>query len=273
MKTSKKFLIAAAALMAVPLSSQAASTIIFNDTFESGTGDWYRAWTGGSTSLTTDSDRLSFTFGDTGAQEVIGRSFDAQTIPVGGSLTVTFDFRQTSATGIFRVGFYDLSTAITQNGWAQTNDGSFAGYTTFIRSSTSNVARQENGPFNTTVSQAYPTVGATAGGVTVNPITTSGGSTFHTFQDNTDYQFSFTIDRVSATQMDTRLIVMEGAIERFNVVGSQTSGTQFTDFNTLVLRTSSGTALYDNIEVTFIPEPSTALLGGLGMLCLLRRRR
>lgn len=31
--------------------------------------------------------------------------------------------------------------------------------------------------------------------------------------------------------------------------------------------------LIDNIQVSTIPEPSAALLGGLGMLCLLRRRR
>jgi hypothetical protein len=38
--------------------------------------------------------------------------------------------------------------------------------------------------------------------------------------------------------------------------------------------TSSGmTADADNFSVTVIPEPSTALLGGLGMLALLRRRR
>ncbi|GEM_PF-3840905 len=264
-------LLAASALAAT--SSQA--TVVFTDTFESGTGDWYRAWSGGSTSLTTDNDRLSFTFADTGAQEVIGRSFDSQTIPVGGSLTVTFDFRQTSSTGIFRVGFYDLSEgAFDAGGWAQTSTGSYAGYTTFIRDNGSNIARRENGNFNTTVSQAYPTVGTNQGsGGTVSDITDSGGGTNFSFANDTDYQFSFTIDRVSATQMDTRLLVMEGATERYNVVGSQTSGTLHTDFNTVVLRTSSGTALYDNIQLTYIPEPSTALLGGIGMLCLLRRRR
>jgi len=29
----------------------------------------------------------------------------------------------------------------------------------------------------------------------------------------------------------------------------------------------------DNITLNFIPEPSSALLGGLGLLALLRRRR
>jgi len=37
---------------------------------------------------------------------------------------------------------------------------------------------------------------------------------------------------------------------------------------------SDGTTLQSfRVEITVVPEPSTALLGGLGMLCLLRRRR
>jgi len=36
---------------------------------------------------------------------------------------------------------------------------------------------------------------------------------------------------------------------------------------------SSGTSRFTNFSVTAIPEPTTALLGGLGMLALLRRRR
>lgn len=36
-------------------------------------------------------------------------------------------------------------------------------------------------------------------------------------------------------------------------------------------QTASGTV--DNLSLTVVPEPSAALLGGLGMLALLRRRR
>lgn len=36
---------------------------------------------------------------------------------------------------------------------------------------------------------------------------------------------------------------------------------------------SGGNAIYDNLQLSVIPEPSAALLGGLGMLALLRRRR
>ena len=34
-----------------------------------------------------------------------------------------------------------------------------------------------------------------------------------------------------------------------------------------------GVGVVDNFSISAIPEPTTALLGGLGMLCLLRRRR
>jgi hypothetical protein len=30
---------------------------------------------------------------------------------------------------------------------------------------------------------------------------------------------------------------------------------------------------FDNVRLVAVPEPSAALLGGLGMLCILRRRR
>ena len=65
---------------------------------------------------------------------------------------------------------------------------------------------------------------------------------------------------------------MEGATVRYSVGGSQTSGTQLTDFDAAMLRVDSGTALFDNVQLTVIPEPSAALLSGLGLLALLRRR-
>ena len=66
---------------------------------------------------------------------------------------------------------------------------------------------------------------------------------------------------------------MDGTTEVYSVAGSQTTGTTLNTFDTAVLRADSGTALYDNVELSVIPEPSAALLGGLGMLALLRRRR
>ena len=49
-----------------------------------------------------------------------------------------------------------------------------------------------------------------------------------------------------------------------------------TDFDHLAIGFGSswtGTKYIDDVIVTFVPEPSSALLGGLGLLALLRRRR
>jgi hypothetical protein len=37
--------------------------------------------------------------------------------------------------------------------------------------------------------------------------------------------------------------------------------------------TTNGVGVYDNLNISIVPEPSAALLGGLGALLLLRRRR
>ncbi len=222
--------------------------VIFTDTFEEGTGDWYKAYSSGSQILTNVGGRLSFTFADTGGNEVIGRSFPLQTIAVGDTITLSFDFRPTSNTGIFRVGLYEITGGdITAGNWAsRSSEETYAGYTTFIRSNGSNIARREVSNFTTGAGNQYPTYGT----VGSTAITTSGGSTNFAFQDNTDYQFTFSVTRVSETQTDTKLLVMEGETERYNVAGSQTSGDHLDAFNAAVLRISSGAALFNNIVLT-----------------------
>ncbi len=248
------------------------ASVIFTDTFDSGTGNWHMAYSNDDSTLANDGDgRLSWTTAsDGGGTEVIGRSFTSQTIPVGYTITLSFDYRQTSATGIFRLGLYNLSEgAFSADDWANTSTGTYAGYTTFIRDNGSNVARREAASFTTSVNNGYPTLGT----VGISNITTAGGTTNYTFENNKDYQFSFSITRTSATQTDTLFTVMDGATVRYSVAGSQTSGTHLDVFDTAVLRVQSGTALFDNVQVSVIPEPSTALLGGIGLLALLRRRR
>lgn len=200
-------------------STAHAASVIFNDTFDSGTGAYYRAYTTANTALTNTANRLSFAVSTFGGNQVIGRSFSTQTLAVGDSITLTLDFRQTSATGIFRLGLYDLSAgAFGAAGWANTDNGTYAGYTTFIRNNGTNIARRESASFTTATNTGYPTAAAPSGAVT--DITTSGGSTDFTFANNTDYQFTFNITRSSATQTDTLLTVMEGATTRYSVGGS-----------------------------------------------------
>ena len=61
-----------------------------------------------------------------------------------------------------------------------------------------------------------------------------------------------------------------------NVNGNQYNGNPFTDNVLFQFRSTTGNDFYLDdvlISVTVVPEPSVALLGGLGLLALLRRRR
>ena len=49
--------------------------------------------------------------------------------------------------------------------------------------------------------------------------------------------------------------------------------TEANDFGSLLLSKNATSGSYSNLTLTQIPEPSVALLGGLGLLALLRRRR
>ncbi len=274
--TSKSNITILAAALAI--ASHASATTIFTDTFDSGTGAWYKAYNNGTdTALTNSSGSLSWSVGANGgdAYGVIGRSFSGQTLAVGDSILFSFDFTPTSDTGIVRVGLHDLSggAAASADDWANTATGAYAGYATFFRSTGSNATRVEDGPMTTTANTAYPLYMGSNGGASNSTITTSGGSTDYPFVNNSTYQVSFEITRTSASQVDTLLTVLDGATTAYSVVGSQTSGTTYDAFNTAAVRISDGTALFDNVQVEVIPEPSAALLGGLGMLLMLRRRR
>ena len=229
---------------------------VFTDTSDTGTGAWYKAHSNPNTSLVNDSGRLSFAPGaEAGGYEVIGRPFSTQTIAVGETISLSCDFRQTSATGILRFGLYDLSVGgFAADNWSNRSSGTYAGYTTFIRDNGTNIARRESANFTTDFGNGYPTYGVTGS----TDITSSGGATNFTFQNNTDYQFTFSITRVSETRTDTLLTVREGEIIRYSVGGSQTSGTQLGVFDTAVVRVDSGTALFDNLRVRVIrPLPES----------------
>ena len=184
---------------------------------------------------------------------MIGRGFRSQTIGVGDTITLSFDFRQKAATGILRFGLHNLvEVAVSADHWARTSSGSYAGYTTFIRDNGTNIARSETADFDNRDDNNFPTHGTSG---TTRTITVDGGNTNFTFQNDTDYQFTFSVTRVSEDQTDTVLLVMEGDTERYNVVGSHTSSPHFDTFNAATLRVGgSGTALFNNIELLG-PEP------------------
>ncbi len=271
--SSVRIFLASASLLFAPLTLHAA--VVFNDTFDSGTGNWYRYGTSGT--LTNTGEQLSWTRNATGPQEAIGRSFATQTIGVGESIRLSFDFTQSAGTSantnLIRAGLYNVGSPITADNWGNNNIGAWSGYYSFIRddSSSGNVARQHSGTTTKlTADFGNPGSGPSEGGVA---ITNPSNSTQFDIVNGATYQGVFEVFRTSATEMTTLFTLSSGSTTHFSVQGI-TSAVQG-DFNTVVLRTSTNTAaqLFDNIQVSVIPEPSTALLGGLGLLALLRRRR
>jgi hypothetical protein len=96
----------------------------------------------------------------------------------------------------------------------------------------------------------------------------------------------------AANTVDTPLILLmtlsgnnSGTTNSWNLAESVTitngvGGINFTNDARFVFKYHSGTNLgngndtwFDNVEISYVPEPSAALLGGLGFLVLLRRRR
>jgi hypothetical protein len=271
MKASlKKHLLVAAGLTVFSASSHA--TVIFTDTFGSGTGSWFRA-SNVNTLVNNGSGQLSWSSSNglgspnDGVAQVIGRSMAAQTLTVGQTIRLTFDYTQTTATAgdILRVGFYNVATPPTADAWSTSGTlvGAFSGYTTFVRdaSGSGNVARSESAS-DTNLVTTGPTT-AFAGAVT---ITSPANAQTLDIMVNTQYQAVFDVTLTTASQINTLFTLSNG----FSVAG-QTS-TVYNGFDMVALRTINS-ALFDNIQVEVIPEPGAALLGGLGLLALLRRRR
>ena len=268
MKTPANFTAISAASLLLFAASSANGAIVFTDTFDTGTGNWYRYGTTGT--LTNTDEQLSWSRADTGPREAIGRSFATQTIGIGESIRMSFDFTQSAGTSgsgnIIRAGFYNVGTPIAADNWGVGNNiGAWSGYYTFIRdnSNSGNIARQHS---------ATSTSGGSGPSEAGTTITDPSNTTQFDIVNGVTYQGVFEVFRTSATEMTTLFTLSSGATTHFSVQGI-TSAVQ-SDFNTVVFRTSVTSAqLFDNIQVSVIPEPSTALLGAFGMLALLRRRR
>lgn len=252
MKISYPILSIAAVLsMAV---SAAQAQILFTDTFDSGTGDWYRA--GSVNTLANASGQLSWSpiigGGGDADRQVIGRAFSAQTLAVGQTIRLSFDYTQNASTAgdIMRVGFYNVATPIAADGWsvAGTLIGAFSGYTGFIQDNVaSNPIRTDSGT-DTNLTTTGPTIGGTI------LSTISGNTVAFNIIQGTQYQVVFELTRTSLTQMDASFSLSGGATPHQLITGS-TSIVQ-DNFNTVVLR-SVGPTLFDNIQVEVTPDLTT----------------
>ena len=98
---------------------------------------------------------------------------------------------------------------------------------------------------------------------------TSAGSTAVRVNDFLKHSGLFTMTRTGADEYTFEVrydsaVVATGT----SVIGAYTS------FNEVVFSQGGGNNFsIDNVTVTFVPEPASAMLGALGALALLRRRR
>jgi hypothetical protein len=236
--------------------------VIFTDTFDSGTGSWFKAAPVVGDSLSATGGQLVWTENGGQMNEVIGRSFPALTLAVGQTLRLSFDYRQTGTPNnshLVRAGFHQLTNPIAADNWSGANAvGAWKGYATFVRddstSSQTNVARVESG--TSTSATAGPNNG-TAG--TYTDIGTKITQYNLADDGSVTYRFVFETTLVSPTRMDTLLTVTSGsgpaATTHFSIPGSQTAGTIHSSFNAVVLKQAGGTAMpaaYDNISVELI---------------------
>ena len=105
------------------------------------------------------------------------------------------------------------------------------------------------------------------GGVTAVSTAPLGGS-FSVLNKNT---YSFIATRTTATTGSYKFLVNGIELTTRNYA-FDTGGTDG-EVNFQTITNATGSGFYDNFSLTTVPEPSAALLGGLGLLALLRRRR
>ena len=137
---------------------------------------------------------------------------------------------------------------------------------------------------NTFVDSGYAAVGIRGDGYT--PAGSSDGFTFQGFQLG-GYGGEFNFDNDGANVIDIVMNTMPALSSAWTVqyfIGGNSLGApslvtanggsgNFGDISYLGFSSSSANGTISNFSLTVIPEPSAALLGALGALALLRRRR
>lgn len=253
-------------VLAACSSLSQAATLLFEDNFASGTTGWYSGGSNGT--IANPSGALSWNPITAGTPAVIGRQFSATSLAVGETMRLSFSWTpQTDASGITRIGLYNLQNSITANGWNAASPGGIggtsSGYFSFFRDNDGTNgwgARYETG----TVPSASDIQDGTSLGT---------GITQFDFISGTVYTVVFDVTLTSLTQVQTFLTVSSGSSTHMTVSGTHSGGV-LSSFNTVGVRTNEGTtSLLDNVRLEVIPEPSAVLLGALGSLVLAVRRR
>jgi hypothetical protein len=119
------------------------------------------------------------------------------------------------------------------------------------------VARRESAASASGTS--YPSVGGTS--------LFTDTTTYDINQDGSiTYQGVFEVTRTSLTEISTLFTLSSGMGTHFSIPATTTVVQD--NFNTAVLRIAGGTALFDNIQVSVIPEPSTVAIIATGISLL-----
>jgi hypothetical protein len=181
--------------------------------------------------------------------------------------------RTTDFTSIPSAIIYKLDLTVSGNTSAQTTAAVFQVGSAF---GTANAA--EN--IADTYARFGINFGATAGEFGIRDVTNgtssalfAGTQTITWVMNNTGSSLNYLAPTSASTALanDTADLWV-GSTKILNGVTIQTASQTITDLK-FAFTTGTGTIGIDNIQISVIPEPSAALLGGLGMLALLRRRR
>ncbi len=257
-------------------AASAHAGVIFNDTFTSGTAadaGYYRFGTT-ATTLATDGTELDFNYnvsGTTSSRSGVIKSFSDQTLAVGDSITFSFTINSrtlaNSENNAFRWAIGNLGNPSAVTGAPVTADLASAspfasGSREMYQFSASTGAAAGWGQFQTGSTSPVHTGGtntAITGFTGPASIATSGVGSINLTIGKTVTGYSIT---QSAFGVDSS--------------GTLTTGTDI--FNTIAFSMNNAGAYsvaLDNIQVSVVPEPTTfaMMLGGLGALILMRRRR
>lgn len=286
MKFSRFFpVIASLALAATPAS---AATIFF-DTFTDGGRTngadaqdvaWYETSTAVNSSIISSGGGEltgnTLSVDTVNSFQGVTAPFSMTTLSVGQTLTVTLDLRLVSATNLsngIRIGFSNSNSNVyTADGVPNTGTAAaftHFGYFTGVGTNTDNGVNVQQDAGTDDTAGFSNGAGISAIGTAVS----TGG-----FDNNTNRSILFSITRTATgASLNSQVFGAVGSTGTpiSQVIQEDTTSPYFS-FDQLSVRIgNSGSVDYniDNVLVTVVPEPGAALLGGLGMLMLLRRRR
>lgn len=182
------------------------------------------------------------------------------TITLSGSATFTGISGTGGLRDMFRMGLYNVNGSADDTGWL----GYFA-----TNGDTTNGGRIFERLDPNTASFTSQT------GLTPLATATAPGGNFESGAASDTYNFSLTLERVaSGMQIDTSIIRTSDS-QQMGANSFLDESISVTEFNRVGFLLGGNldvdTVQFNNINV--IPEPSVIVLGGLGVLCLLRRRR